>query len=101
MPPGCRRSSLLLGFDNRQGGVAKGLQGLAPILYVVLADYRGRNVHRIPWRTRQRRDNAFDLTSGESKWKWTGEGPAYGSPVLLTVDGSKQLVTLTEKSLVG
>jgi outer membrane protein assembly factor BamB len=44
---------------------------------------------------------AFDLASGESKWKWTGEGPAYGSPVLLTVDGSKQLVTLTEKSLVG
>lgn len=44
---------------------------------------------------------AFDLATGESKWKWTGEGPAYGSPVLLTVDGSKQIVTLTEKSLVG
>jgi outer membrane protein assembly factor BamB len=45
--------------------------------------------------------NAFDLASGDSKWQWTGEGPAYGSPALLTVDGSKQLVTLTEKSLVG
>lgn len=45
--------------------------------------------------------SAFDLSSGESKWKWPGEGPAYGSPVLLTLDGSKQLVTLTEKSLVG
>jgi outer membrane protein assembly factor BamB len=44
---------------------------------------------------------AFDLASGETKWKWTAEGPAYGSPVLLTIDDSKQVVTLTEKSLVG
>jgi outer membrane protein assembly factor BamB len=44
---------------------------------------------------------AYDLASGEEKWKWTGEGPAYGSPVLLTVEGTKQLVTLAEKSLVG
>jgi outer membrane protein assembly factor BamB len=44
---------------------------------------------------------ASDLTSGEEKWKWAGEGPPYGSPVLLTVDGTKQIVTLTQKSLVG
>jgi outer membrane protein assembly factor BamB len=45
--------------------------------------------------------SAYDLATGEAKWKWTGEGPAYGSPALMNVDGSKQLVTLTEKSLVG
>jgi outer membrane protein assembly factor BamB len=44
---------------------------------------------------------AYDLSSGEEKWKWTGEGPSYGSPVLMTVDGTKQLVALTERSLVG
>jgi outer membrane protein assembly factor BamB len=44
---------------------------------------------------------AFDLATGEEKWKWSGEGPAYGSPVLMTVDGTKALVTLTERSLVG
>jgi outer membrane protein assembly factor BamB len=44
---------------------------------------------------------AYDLASGEEKWKWTGEGPAYGSPVLMTVGDSKQLVTLTESSLIG
>jgi outer membrane protein assembly factor BamB len=44
---------------------------------------------------------AYDLNSGEEKWKWAGEGPAYGSPVLMTVDGTKQLVTLTEQSIVG
>ncbi len=44
---------------------------------------------------------AFDLTTGEEKWRWTGEGPAYGSPVLMTVDGTNQLVTLMANSLVG
>jgi outer membrane protein assembly factor BamB len=44
---------------------------------------------------------AFDLTSGEEKWKWTGEGPAYSSPVLMTVGDTKMLVVLGEKSLVG
>jgi outer membrane protein assembly factor BamB len=44
---------------------------------------------------------AYDLSCGEEKWKWTGEGPAYGSPVLLTVGSTKQLVTPTEKSLMG
>jgi outer membrane protein assembly factor BamB len=44
---------------------------------------------------------AYDLASGDEKWKWTGEGPAYASPVLLTVDGTKQIVMLTEISVVG
>jgi outer membrane protein assembly factor BamB len=44
---------------------------------------------------------AFDLASGSIKWKWAGDGPAYDSPVLLTADGTKQIVTVTEKNLVG
>jgi outer membrane protein assembly factor BamB len=44
---------------------------------------------------------AFDLASGSLKWKWDGEGPAYASPVLTTVAGVKQVVTMTEKSIVG
>ena len=44
---------------------------------------------------------AFDLATGDEKWRWAGEGPAYASPALLTVEGTKQLVTLTEKSVVG
>jgi len=44
---------------------------------------------------------AFDLASGEQKWKWDAEGPEYASPALLTVAGTKQIVTLTEKSVVG
>jgi len=44
---------------------------------------------------------AFDLATGDQKWKWAQEGPAYASPVLLAVEGTKQVVTMTEKSVVG
>jgi outer membrane protein assembly factor BamB len=44
---------------------------------------------------------AFELASGEPKWKWNGDGPANSSPVVMTVGGQKQLVTLTAKNLVG
>jgi len=44
---------------------------------------------------------AYTLATGDEKWRWDGEGPEYASPVLLTVDGTKQVVTLTDKSIVG
>ena len=51
------------------------------------------------------RDNAaviaFDLGTGEVKWKWAGDAPAYASPVSMTVDGVKQIVVQTQKNLVG
>ena len=44
---------------------------------------------------------AYDLATGEAKWKWVGDGPGYASPVLLTVNGTKAIVTLTEKKVVA
>jgi outer membrane protein assembly factor BamB len=44
---------------------------------------------------------AYDLASGDEKWKWTGDGTAYASPDLLTVDGVKMLVALAANNLVG
>lgn len=44
---------------------------------------------------------AYDLASGAEKWRWSGEGPDYGSPVLFTVANIRQIVTPTEKSIVG
>jgi len=44
---------------------------------------------------------AYDLESGDEKWRWGGEGPDYGSPVLFTAEGVRQIVTPTEKSIVG
>ncbi len=44
---------------------------------------------------------AYELANRHAKWKWTGEGPGYCSPVLMTADGVKQVVIETEKSVVG
>jgi outer membrane protein assembly factor BamB len=44
---------------------------------------------------------AYDLNTGDEKWRWAEEGPEYASPALLTVAGIKQLVTLAEKSIVA
>ena len=44
---------------------------------------------------------AFTLATGDEKWRWEAEGPGYSSPALITVDGVKQIVTLTDKSVVG
>ncbi len=45
---------------------------------------------------------ALDLATGKEKWKWgPGDCPGFASPVLMTVDGTKQIVTLTEQRIVG
>jgi outer membrane protein assembly factor BamB len=44
---------------------------------------------------------AFDAATGATKWEQKGPGPGYASPVLATLAGAKQVVTLTDKSVVG
>ncbi|MFH1321794.1 MAG: PQQ-binding-like beta-propeller repeat protein [Bacteroidota bacterium] len=44
---------------------------------------------------------AFDMDTGKEKWKWSGDGPAYGSPILFIAEGTKQIVTQTEKNIVS
>ncbi|HEY5910252.1 MAG TPA: PQQ-binding-like beta-propeller repeat protein [Verrucomicrobiae bacterium] len=44
---------------------------------------------------------AYDLSSGIEKWKWTADGTAYSSPTLLTVGGTKMLVAMTAKRIIG
>ena len=44
---------------------------------------------------------AYELATGNEKWKWTGDGAAYASPVLMTIDGVSAIVTATGKSLVA
>lgn len=45
--------------------------------------------------------SAFDLNTGAEKWSWKGDMPGYGSPVLARFGNSPQLVTITEKLLIG
>jgi outer membrane protein assembly factor BamB len=44
---------------------------------------------------------AYDLASGDEKWKWTGESPAYGSPMPMTVSGAKLIVAQMEGRIVA
>ncbi len=44
---------------------------------------------------------AYDLATGKEKWKWTGNGPAYGSPVLATFGGTKAIITPTNDNMVA
>lgn len=44
---------------------------------------------------------AYNLNTGNEKWKWNGEGPSSSSPSIMTIDKTKQLVLLTEKNLIG
>jgi outer membrane protein assembly factor BamB len=43
---------------------------------------------------------AYDLVTGDEKWKWTGDSPAYASPVLMTVGGAKLIVAETERRII-
>ena len=44
---------------------------------------------------------AFDAVSGQPKWQWTGDGPAYGSPIVAEFSGVRQVITFTQDNLVG
>jgi outer membrane protein assembly factor BamB len=44
---------------------------------------------------------AFDLTSGDQKWKWTDDGTAYSSAVLLNLGGTRAVVAETKGNIVA
>jgi outer membrane protein assembly factor BamB len=44
---------------------------------------------------------AFDANTGDVKWSWDGDGPSYGSPIVVDLAGTRQVITLTQAKLVG
>ncbi len=44
---------------------------------------------------------AYDLSTGNAKWTWTGDGPDYASPSIMTVGGAKLLIAETEQKIVA
>lgn len=44
---------------------------------------------------------AFDLQTGTIKWSNDADGPAYASPMVLTLAGVRQVVTFMQKDLIG
>jgi len=44
---------------------------------------------------------AFDPATGTVKWSWDGDGPAYGSPIVADINGTRQVITFSQENLVG
>ena len=44
---------------------------------------------------------SFDAASGKPRWQWAGDGPGYGSPIIATFGGVRQVIAQTQKLLVG
>ncbi len=44
---------------------------------------------------------AFDVKNGEVRWSWDGDGPAYGSPMLFELSGTRQVVTFTQENFIS
>ena len=44
---------------------------------------------------------ALDPATGDEKWTLPGHGPGYASPVVTVAEGVRQLVTMTDKAVVG
>ena len=47
------------------------------------------------------RAHRYDVNTGAEKWSWKGDGPGYGSPVVVDIEGTRQLITITQGKLVG
>jgi len=44
---------------------------------------------------------ALDPQTGTAKWAWTGDGPAYASPVVAEFAGVRQIVTQSQSHVIG
>jgi outer membrane protein assembly factor BamB len=44
---------------------------------------------------------ALDPATGAAAWEWRGAGPGYASPLVATIDGTSQIITMTNSSVVG
>lgn len=44
---------------------------------------------------------ALDVASGATKWAWKGDGPAYASPIVADFGGTRQIVTQSQRHVVG
>ncbi|HTT63645.1 MAG TPA: PQQ-binding-like beta-propeller repeat protein [Bryobacteraceae bacterium] len=44
---------------------------------------------------------AFDAATGAEKWSWKGDGPAYASPIVADLAGTRQVVTQSRHNIVA
>ena len=44
---------------------------------------------------------AMDVATGAVKWEWKGDGPAYSSPIIATLAGTRQMIVQSQNRLVS
>jgi outer membrane protein assembly factor BamB len=44
---------------------------------------------------------ALDASTGSEKWSLPGHGPGYASPIVATLAGVRQVITMTDKAVIG
>jgi len=44
---------------------------------------------------------AFDVATGEVRWRWDGDGPGYASPIVVEIDRTRQVITQSSRAVVG
>lgn len=44
---------------------------------------------------------AFDVETGQEKWRWSGDGPGYASPIVIELGGVRQVVALSQQNIIG
>jgi outer membrane protein assembly factor BamB len=43
----------------------------------------------------------LDTATGQTKWAWKGDGPGYASPVIADIAGTRQIVTQSQRAVIG
>ncbi|MEO6726861.1 MAG: PQQ-binding-like beta-propeller repeat protein [Blastocatellia bacterium] len=44
---------------------------------------------------------AMDAATGAEKWTWAEDGPGYASPIIVEMAGKRQVITQSQKNIVG
>jgi len=44
---------------------------------------------------------ALDVAGGQARWLWKGDGPAYASPIVAILGGTRQVVTQSRSHVIG
>jgi outer membrane protein assembly factor BamB len=44
---------------------------------------------------------ALDVSNGSQRWAWKGDGPAYASPIIVSIGGTRQLITQSQSNIVS
>ncbi len=44
---------------------------------------------------------AFDAATGETRWRWNGDGPGYASPIVVEIGGVRQIVTQSQDHIIS